>query len=286
VRIHLLGVRGSTPTPGAAFSRHGGHTSCVAVELDDGRVPLVVDAGTGLRRLPGLLDGRAFRGTLLLGHLHWDHTHGLPFCPALDHPDADVRVLGPSGDGRPVDELLALAMSPPSFPIGPDQLRGRWRWDALADGVHEVEGLTVLAREIPHKGGTTFGFRVDDGRSSFAYLSDHMPQALGDGPDGLGARHDAALALAEGVDVLVHDAQYTAEELPARGAFGHAAAEYAVALGEEAGAGRVVLFHHDPWRTDDEVDEIVARFVGGPIPVEAAVEGAVLALSALSPRSR
>lgn len=278
MRIHLLGVRGSTPTPGPDFVRHGGNTSCVAVQRDDGSVPLVLDAGTGIRGLSPLLDGEPFRGTLLLGHLHWDHTHGIPFCRAADHPEAEVRVIGPSDDGRSVDELLAGAMSPPNFPIGPDQLRGRWTWEAAEEGEQIVEGFSVRFREIPHKGGTTFGFRIDDGSHSFAYLSDHMPQAYGDGPDGWGEYHDAAMALADGVDVLVHDAQYTAEELPIRGAFGHAAAEYAVALGLQAGAGHVVLFHHDPARTDDEIDAIAARFADGPIPVTAAVEGAVLPL--------
>lgn len=278
MRIHLLGVRGSTPTPGPDFARHGGHTSCVAVELADGRVPLVLDAGTGLHGLPHLLGGQPFRGALLLGHLHWDHTHGLPFCASLDHPDADVRVLGPSTDGRPLDELLALAMSPPSFPIGPADLRGRWRWEVVGEGTREVEGLQVLVREIPHKGGVTFGYRVSDGDRSVAYLSDHMPQALGDGPDGWGEYHDAACALADGVDLLVHDAQYTAEELPTRGGFGHAAAEYAVALGERAGARHVVLFHHDPARTDVEIDALVARFREGAMPVTAAVQGAAIDL--------
>ncbi len=278
MRIHLLGVRGSTPTPGPQFARHGGHTSCVAVQRDDGTVPLVVDAGTGLRHLQSLLDGQAFTGTLLLGHLHWDHTHGLPFSPATDHRDARVRVLAPSEDGRPVDELLAGAMSPPNFPIGPADLRGAWSWETATEGHHVVEGMVVLAREIPHKGGRTFGYRIDDGRHSFAYLSDHMPQALGDGPDGWGEYHDAALALADGVDVLIHDAQYTAEELAARGAFGHAAAEYAVGLGRKAGAGQVVLFHHDPGRTDDELDVIVARFASSAMPVLAAVEGGVVRL--------
>lgn len=249
----------------------------MAVQRDDDSIPLVLDAGTGLRGLTRLLDGRAFSGTLLLGHLHWDHTHGLPFSPATDHQDATVRVVAPS-DGGPVDALLAQAMSPPNFPIGPGDLRGRWTWEVAAEGHHRIEGFDVLAREIPHKGGRTFGFRVDDGRHSFAYLSDHMPQAFGDGPDGWGEYHDAAMALAEGVDVLIHDAQYTAEELPTRGAFGHAAAEYAVALGEKAGASSVVLFHHDPARTDDEVDEIVARFGSAAIGVTSAVEGRVLRL--------
>ena len=278
MRIHLLGVRGSTPTPGPEFARHGGHTSCVAIERRDGTIPLVLDAGTGLRNLWRLLDEQPFAGTLAIGHLHWDHTHGLPFCRAADHPEARVRVLAPSHDGRPVDQLFAQAMSPPNFPIGPHDLRGAWTWDTVTEGVHRVEDLDVLAREIPHKGGRTFGFRVSDGERAVAYLSDHMPQALGDGPDGWGEYHDAAMALAEGVDVLIHDAQYTAEELPTRGAFGHAAAEYAVALGEKAGASRVVLFHHDPARTDDEVDAIVARFAAATIGVSAAVEGTVITL--------
>ena len=278
MRIHLLGVRGSTPTPGPEFARHGGHTSCVAVQRPDGSVPLVLDAGTGLRNLTTILGEQPFRGTLAIGHLHWDHTHGLPFSPATDHPGATVRVLAPSDDGRPVDELLAQAMSPPNFPIGPHQLRGDWSWDVVEDGHRSVEGFDVLVREIPHKGGRTVGYRVSDGSHALAYLSDHMPQAFGDGPDGWGEYHDAAMALADGVDVLIHDAQYTAEELATRGGFGHAAAEYAVALGERAGAAHVVLFHHDPARTDDEVDRIAARFVDATVEVSAAVEGTVLSL--------
>jgi phosphoribosyl 1,2-cyclic phosphodiesterase len=278
VRVHLLGVRGSTPTPGRAFARHGGHTSCIAVEVDDGRVPLVVDAGTGLRSLGALLGGEPFRGTLLLGHLHWDHTHGLPFSTVVDHPGSRIRLFAPVEPGQTVDGMLEHAMSPPNFPIGPRDLRGDWSWEPLVEGEMAVDELTVLARQIPHKGGRTFGFRIDDGRHSFAYLSDHMPQSLGPGPDALGERHDAALALADGVDVLIHDAQYTAEELPSRGDFGHSCAEYAVALGEAAGASRVVLFHHDPGRTDAEVDAIVARFADSALPVRAAVEGTAIDL--------
>ena len=277
MRIHFCGVRGSTPAPGGDFARFGGHTSCVAIEGEDGSIRLVLDAGTGLRNLPRLLGGGAFRGSLLLGHLHWDHTHGLPFCRSLDHPDAQVHVLAPSQDGRPVDELLSQAMSPPNFPVTPGGLRGSWTWSRLEEGRDEVEGFEVLAREIPHKGGLTFGFRVSDGKRAVAYLSDHMPQRFGPGPDGWGEYHAAACELAQGADVLIHDAQYVAEELPTRGAFGHAAAEYAVALGRQSGVAVVALFHHDPERTDDEVDAIVNRFPGTG-SVVAAAEGMVIEL--------
>jgi phosphoribosyl 1,2-cyclic phosphodiesterase len=255
VQVTFHGVRGSTPAPGADFAGVGGHTSCVAVAAAGRADPaLVLDAGTGLRSLSAALDGRPFRGTVLLGHMHWDHTQGLPFFSAGDREDASVTVLGPAqADGSGLEENLTRMLAPPLFPIVPGQLRGRWTFGDLEAGAHRIEGFDVLALEIPHKGGRTFGYRVSDGSAALAYLSDHAPQALGAGPDGLGERHEAALALAGGVDLLVHDAQYTAAELPERGAFGHAAAEYAVALAAEAGARRVALFHHDPARTDGEV---------------------------------
>lgn len=257
MRVHLLGVRGSTPCPGEDFVIVGGHTSCVAIAHDGAAPSLVLDAGTGLRLLAGLLDGAPFRGSLLLGHLHWDHTQGLPFCRAMDHPDASTRLLLPAQGGNAA-AVLARGMSPPHFPIEPSELQGDWRIEGLEPGWCELEGFRVLAAEIPHKGGRTFGFRVEDGSSSIAYLSDHAPQQFGAGPDGIGEYHEAACALAEGVDVLIHDAQYTVAELPTRGAFGHAAADYAAGLAAHVGARQVLLFHHDPARTDSQVFDVAA----------------------------
>lgn len=275
----MLGVRGSTPAPGHAFARHGGNTSCLALAPDGAAPSLVLDAGTGLRGLTNLLGEEPFRGALLLGHLHWDHTQGLPFCRAVDHDGAEVRLCLPDqGDGAAAVDVLRRVMSPPHFPIEPEGLRGRWRFDALQPGIHEVAGFEVLAREIPHKGGRTYGYRISDGRSAVAYLSDHGPAALGHGPDGWGPYHDAALELAADVDLLVHDAQHTAAELPARVGWGHSAVDYPVRLAERAGARRVLLFHHDPNRTDAEVDAIVAGLAGGPVPVGAAAEGTTIDL--------
>jgi phosphoribosyl 1,2-cyclic phosphodiesterase len=272
----VCGVRGSTPAPGAEFARYGGHTSCLAVAHDGAPPSLILDAGTGIRRVTGLLDGAPFRGSILLGHLHWDHTQGLPFFAAGDRPDACTTLYLPA-QGDPV-EVLSRFMAPPHFPIPPTGLRGRWRFEGLEPGSCEIEGFSVLALEIPHKGGRTFGYRVSDDRSSLAYLSDHSPVSLGEGPTGMGPHHDAALRLAEGVDLLVHDAQHTAEELPAKAAFGHSAAEYALTLAQAAGARSVLLFHHDPNRTDDGMDALVARFAESPLPVTAAREGDVLHL--------
>jgi phosphoribosyl 1,2-cyclic phosphodiesterase len=275
VRVHLCGVRGSTPAVGAEFTGVGGNTSCVALAHDDEASPrLVLDAGTGLRSVSALLGGEPFRGSILLGHLHWDHTQGLPFFRAADRPDAVTRVLIPE-QGRPPLELLERFMGPPAFPLVAPELQGSWTFDSIDEGVHTIEGFTVLAREIPHKGGRTLGYRVSDGRSSVAYLSDHGPaRVLGPGPDGFGPYHEAAMDLCSGVDLLIHDAQYTASELPFRIHFGHSAADYAVGLARRCGAGRVLLFHHDPDRTDAEVAAIErAMRRGEDISVDAAREG-------------
>ena len=279
MRVTFCGTRGSTPSPGPDFVRYGGNTSCVAVSHEDGNGPsLLLDAGTGLRRVQELLDDRAFHGSVLLTHLHWDHVQGLPFFPSGDRIGAHVSLLLPSDDGIGAAELLSRMMSPPFFPIGPSQLRGDWDFGFVPDGAFEAEGFSVLARDIPHKGGHTVGYRVSDGHTSLAYLPDHCPTALGPGPEGLGVYHEAALELASDVDLLIHDSHLRAEEIEAEGSFGHAAAEYAVRLGELAGARRVALFHHRPERTDAEVEKTVCRFTGRGLSVVAAEEGATVAL--------
>jgi phosphoribosyl 1,2-cyclic phosphodiesterase len=252
----------------------------VAVSHSAGSPPaLLLDAGTGLANVTGLLGGGPFTGTMLLTHLHWDHSLGVPFFRGGDRDDARVTLLLPDQeDGTGAEELLARVMSPPFFPVPPTGLRGDWRFGSISPGQFKVEGFTVEAREIPHKGGRTFGYRVSDGGSVLAYITDHCPTAYGPGPDGLGEYHPDAMALADGADLLVHDAQLLAEELPAEAAFGHAAAEYAVRLAVLAGARRLALFHHKPSRTDAELDEVAHRFAAAEIPVTVAAQGITVEL--------
>jgi ribonuclease BN (tRNA processing enzyme) len=224
---------------------------------------LVLDAGTGLRRVTPLLAGRAFAGTILLTHLHWDHVHGLPFFQGGDRDDARAALFLPQQPGDSAAEVLGRGMSPPHFPITPNGLRGNWTFGMLEPGQLKAEGFTVEAREVPHKGGRTFGYRVSDGRSVITYIPDHCPTAAGPGPEGWGEYHPAALDLAAGSDLLIHDAFLLPEEVAAEASFGHAAADYAVGLGERAGARRVMLFHHKPARTDAELDQLAGRLAGG-----------------------
>lgn len=215
-------------------------------------------------------------GTILLGHLHWDHTQGLPFFAAGDAEGASVSLLLPAQGADPA-AVLERCMAPPHCPVRPADLLGEWTVADVDAGRHEIEGFDVLAMEIPHKGGRTFGYRVGDGRATIAYLSDHTPLSLGPGPEGIGAYHEAAMALTEGVDLLIHDAQDSTDELTRtrRRGFGHSAADYAVELARRCDVARVLLFHHDPSRTDAEIDAMVARYGSGNPRVEGAREGTV-----------
>ncbi len=280
MRINLCGTRGSTPAPGRDFVRYGGHTSCLAITPDGAAAAeLLLDAGTGIREVTRLLAGRPFRGTIALTHLHWDHMQGLPFFGGGDRDDARVSLLLPEPEeGTGAEAALERGFSPPNFPITPRQLRGEWTVTGIEPGEARLGSLTLLARQIPHKGGRTFGYRVSDGHSAIAYLPDHCPTDLGPGPEGLGTYHDAARELAGGADILMHDSFWYADEFDPARTFGHAAAEYAIGLAAAAGARRVLLLHHRPDRTDNELEKLAAALRASPVPVALAADGEVICL--------
>lgn len=262
MEVTILGCRGSTPATGAEFDRYGGDTSSVAVAHAGEPPRLVLDAGTGLRRLSDLLGTEPFRGSILLTHLHWDHTHGLPFAPAVDRDDAEVDVYLPAQGEDPV-KVLSRAVGPPHFPVAAAQLRGRWRFHALGAGRLMIEGFEVLADDVPHKGGRTFGYRVSDGGTSIAYVPDYW----------LSEAKSEPVDLVAGADLLLHDSQFLAAEMDGNAFLGHSSVDYAVGLAHRHGVRRVALFHHDSSRTDDEIDEIVRRFEGCGVDVTAAAAG-------------
>jgi ribonuclease BN (tRNA processing enzyme) len=267
VRVALLGVRGSTPAPGPGFVRYGGHTSCVAV-LPDGPGPprLLLDAGTGVRDLPALLGPprTPFRGHLVLSHLHWDHVQGLPFCPSLDNPDSRVAVHLPTPPGADPAALLAGGMSPPYFPIGPEGLLGDWSFHASAE--FTACGLRVVVAPIGHR-GLTHGVRVEDeAGAALAYLPDHSPRTAD------AEQAAAAEKLAAGADVLLHDAQFTAAERSIADTYGHSTVDDAHDFARRCGVGRLLLTHHSPARTDDELDVLS----GSSRSAAMAVQGTVI----------
>jgi phosphoribosyl 1,2-cyclic phosphodiesterase len=257
VKVVPLGVRGSTAAPGAEFVAYGGHTSCVAVTADNSERPsLVLDAGTGLRDLPALLGMQPFRGDIVLTHLHWDHVQGLPFCPAVDNPDACTVLHVPTGEEQDPGQLLARSFAPPFFPITPDGLLGKWDFRRLATGpVRTMSEACVSAAPVAHKGGLTFGVRIElDGRT-LAYLPDHAWH-----PGSSERLRASAVELASGADLLLHDGQFTDTERARSRLYGHSTIEGAAEFSDRCEVGALAITHHSPDRTDAELEQLAKRF--------------------------
>jgi phosphoribosyl 1,2-cyclic phosphodiesterase len=251
VQITFYGVRGSTPSPSEANRRYGGNTSTVVLERPAAR-PIVFDLGTGLRTWAETqpLDG-SFRATALVTHIHWDHVQGLPFFPPVDRVGAHLDVYAPVQAEGPLDEVFGDFMRPPYFPVHYTQLRGKIEFRGVSDADFEIGSAKVKVRPVPHV-GPTVGYRVDWEGVSVAYVSDHQA------PLGLDTVAESVLELCDGVDLLIHDAQYTPEEFEAKSHWGHCTVDYAILVAKEAGARRLALFHHDPSHGDAFIDQLEA----------------------------
>ncbi len=255
LNVSFFGVRGSTPCPCDANRRYGGNTSCVALESPE-HDPIVLDLGTGLRFWGETLDpSTPFRGSALVTHIHWDHVQGLPFFTPVLKPGACFDVYGPPPDdvGGTLADAFGEFMRPPFFPVTTKELLGDIQFHDVWDEDLEIDGAKVKVRPVPHVGPTN-GYRVEMGGATVAYLSDH--QMPGDMSNTVS---DTVLELCDGADLLIHDAQYTVDEFPAKSTWGHCTVDYAVHVAAEAGARRLALFHHDPTHHDDIVDEILAH---------------------------
>lgn len=257
MKVTFFGVRGSTPCHGPDVSRTGGNTSCVSVAVP-GNDPILLDLGTGARYF-GLRCRKAvpFRGHCLLSHFHWDHIQGLPFFPPLLSAGSLLDLHAPPPDEHDsVADLLDSMLRAPLFPVGLDDLPGELRCHEHADDEFMIGSVHVTTRLIPHI-GNTLGFRLDwDGRS-VAYLSDHQQPGVDDFDI-----DRSALELCAGADLVIHDAQYTADEFEHKQAWGHCTIDYAIAVAAEAGATAVALYHHDPCHDDTMLDAVAEAHRG------------------------
>lgn len=255
VDVRFWGVRGSTPCPCDANARYGGNTACVSIEATD-HDPIILDLGTGLRFYGQDYAERTdapLRALALVTHLHWDHVQGLPFFTPLHRPEAHLEVRGRSETG-PLAEAFEGFMKPPYFPVRADELGGRIDFVDVDDTEFDWGRAHITVRDVPH-GGATNGYRVELDGVSIAYVSDHQEPTDGSGVPA------SVIELCRDADVVIHDAQYEPHEFVAKSDWGHCTVDFAVRVAAEAGARRLVLFHHDPSHGDDVVDRLLREAI-------------------------
>jgi len=286
VEVALWGTRGSLASPGPETVRYGGNTSCV--EVRDGRgTVLALDAGTGIRRLGDTLVREQGRVDVLLTHLHMDHIQGLGFFGPLYQEGREVHIWGPQSPTLPIKERLARYLSPPLFPVRLRDLPCKLTLHDVPLGEFRIGGLRITAQLVCHP-GPTVGYRISENGTSMTYLPDHEP-ALG-WPSFPGPREwMSGLTLAQDVDLLIHDTQYTDEEYETHVGWGHSSFEQALTFAAEARVDRLMTFHHDPEHSDAQLDRMIKSAQHSPrrgFDVIAGTEGLRLTIKSRAKRSR
>ena len=267
--------------PGPDTVRYGGNTSCVQLVSDAGTL-LIIDCGTGAHGLGHHLIGKAegpVRGHILISHTHWDHIQGFPFFAPLFIPGNDWEVYAPHGFGQSLRETLAGQMQYTYFPVTLEALGAQIRYHDLTEGELWIDDVRIVTRYLNHP-ALTLGFRIEVDGATVVYACDHEPhdQDLAQGDRPFEGADQAHVAFLRNADLVIHDAQYTAAEFGAKVGWGHSSIEYAVAACRAAGARRLALTHHDPLRSDDAIDRLLAGIDATDIEVFGAAEGQVLEL--------
>lgn len=283
MEVLFWGVRGAIPCPGGETVRYGGNTSCIELNLGEGSRPVVIDAGTGIRRLGHDLMTRRDRGAapavdLFLTHTHLDHIIGFPFFAPLYVPGTRIRIFGPAtGDAPSLQRILEGQMSYHYFPVRLSELAAEVTYRELTEGtiaLDEQTAVTVrylnhpllcLAYRFERQGRVVCtAFDTEPYRNLFAPAAGERPEEEllnGEGERAAAKGNRRLEDLYEGADLLIHDAQYTAAEYEeSHRGWGHTALEDAIATAIRAGVKKVVLFHHDPERGDAQLDALETRY--------------------------
>lgn len=308
MKLRLWGVRGSIPVPGPATVRYGGNTACLELRYGPDDRLIIVDAGSGIKPLGDRivredLPRGPVRARLFLSHTHWDHIIGFPFFVPIFIPGTELDIYSPVNyEERNLEEIIGIQLSYQYFPVRQSELSARISYHSLKEEVLELDdGMRITTKFLNHP-VSTLGYRFDyDGRS-IVTLFDHEPfrNVFPDDPGAEGydeaiAREGAEVAEQEnarirdfytGADVLIHDAQYTQAEYDARFVgWGHSTYEWVIKEAHDAGVGDLYFFHHDPLRTDDQLDEMLADYqrrveAKSPVQLHMAREGAMIDLTA------
>jgi phosphoribosyl 1,2-cyclic phosphodiesterase len=277
VKVRFWGTRGSIATPGPETMRYGGDTSCVEVSSVPGHT-LVLDAGTGIRRLGEAIGPDIREVDILLSHLHLDHIVGLGFFGPLFRPEVAVRIWAQPSSFVSLLERLGRYLSPPLFPVRVRDLGAHVELRETPFGTFQCGPFEISAEPVIHP-DPALGFRVSEDGVALAYIPDHEP-ALGGPGFGRAGEWTSGWTIGRDADLLIHDAQYTTSEYADRVGWGHSAVSDTVAFAEVVGARRLALFHHDPGHGDETIDAMLADARGQATGVEvfAAAQGEIVSV--------
>lgn len=265
MKLKFWGTRGSLAKPGPGTVRYGGNTSCIQVESKRGTL-LLLDCGTGAHALgQELIRGERGRpGHILISHTHWDHIQGIPFFAPLFKAGERWNFYAAQGFGESLKDTLAGQMEYTYFPVTMDALHAAVDYHNLVEGRFQVEDIVVHTRYLNHP-ALTLGFRLEVDGVVVVYSCDHEPysQHLAGGSGEITGMDLLHAEFLRNADLVIHDAQYTAAEYPAKLGWGHSPIEYVVYLCESVGVRRLALTHHDPLRDDLAVDLLMERVRDG-----------------------
>ncbi len=249
MRIKIWGCRGSIPVPDRRMIKFGGNTTCVEVDL--GERVLIIDAGTGIRRLgEELLKRKQSEIDMILTHSHWDHIQGMPFFMPMYSENTSINILGCNSSYKNLKDILAGQMSHEYFPVSFADLKAKISFSDVCGNVTNLAGCVVRTIQTNHP-MATYGVRVETGKSAFVFITDSELNAAEPV-----TKFEGFVEFCRGADLLIHDAQFTDEEYPKRIGWGHSTFSRAYELAKQAGVKQLGFFHHDPSREDKELQSI------------------------------
>jgi phosphoribosyl 1,2-cyclic phosphodiesterase len=253
MEVTIWGARGSIPVSGTEYLRYGGDTTCLEVR---GRgEPLLIDAGTGIRRAGQRLHGEGARTIhLLFTHAHWDHVLGFPFFQPLYAPGVRIEIYGCLEAQASVREMLGRTMSAPGFPVALEEVAAELVFHDPCLDHFEAGGLTVTTIPMSHPNGGV-GYGIAESGRRLVFLTDNELGLVH--PGGRTAAEYAQFAA--GADLFFHDGELTAKEYRTRRGWGHSTWEESLALALDAGVRRLGIWHHNMQRDDDALDRIVGE---------------------------